>query len=68
MQKKVTLSLDEEVYEQFRKHCEENAIMMSKRIELAMNDIMAGKHKTEAESGVPKKIEVKPERIRTWIG
>lgn len=33
MQKKVTLSIDEEVYEKFQKFCEENDIMLSKRIE-----------------------------------
>jgi len=33
MKKKVTLSLDSEVYEKFQKFCEENDIMLSKRIE-----------------------------------
>ena len=63
MQKKVTLSADSEVYEQFRKHCESNAIMLSKRIELAMHDIM---HSTE----IPKvrEVEKKVEKIRSWIG
>ncbi len=34
--KKVTLSIDSEVYDSYKKHCEENAIMLSKRIELFM--------------------------------
>ena len=34
MQKKVTLSLDEKVYKDFQKYCEENAIMLSKKVEL----------------------------------
>ena len=34
--KKVTLSIDSEVYDRFRKYCEENAIMLSKKVELFM--------------------------------
>jgi len=37
---KVTLSLNSKVYEDFKKYCEENAIMLSKKIELMMKDIM----------------------------
>jgi hypothetical protein len=33
MQKKVTLSLDSKVYEKFQKFCEENDIILSKRVE-----------------------------------
>tara|TARA_Y100000034_G_scaffold80232_1_gene96282 strand:- start:490 stop:657 length:168 start_codon:yes stop_codon:yes gene_type:complete len=33
MQKKVTLSIDEGVYKDFQEFCEENDIMLSKRIE-----------------------------------
>lgn len=33
MQKKVTLSVDSETYSEFQKFCEENDIMLSKRIE-----------------------------------
>jgi len=33
MQKKVTLSLDEKTYKQFQKFCEENDLMLSKRVE-----------------------------------
>ena len=33
---KVTLSIDSEVYKNFKEHCEENAIMLSKKIELWM--------------------------------
>jgi hypothetical protein len=33
MQKKVTLSLDEETYKKFQEFCEENDVMLSKRIE-----------------------------------
>ena len=33
MQKKVTLSLDSETYSEFQKFCNENDIMLSKRIE-----------------------------------
>jgi hypothetical protein len=33
MKKKVTLSLDSEVYKKFQKFCEQNDVMLSKRIE-----------------------------------
>ena len=36
MKKKVTLSIDSEVYNRYRTHCEENAIMLSKKIEIFM--------------------------------
>ena len=40
MQKKVTLSLDNKVYLDFQKYCNENAIMLSKKIEIEMQKIM----------------------------
>ncbi len=44
MQKKVTLSLDDKVYAQFQKYCEENDIIVSKRIErLIKEEIERGK-------------------------
>ena len=33
---KVTLSIDSGVYDSFQKYCEENAIMLSKKVELFM--------------------------------
>ena len=33
---KVTLSIDSKIYKEFQKYCEENAIMLSKKIELFM--------------------------------
>ena len=33
---KVTLSIDSDVYIKFQKYCEENAIMLSKKVELFM--------------------------------
>ena len=33
---KVTLSIDAETYNHFKKYCEENAIMLSKKVELFM--------------------------------
>ncbi|MBU0616070.1 MAG: hypothetical protein KJ601_08335 [Nanoarchaeota archaeon] len=38
--KKVTLSIESSVYDRYRKHCEENAIMLSKKIELFMKKEM----------------------------
>jgi hypothetical protein len=40
--RKVTLSLDEDLYKKFQKFCEENDIMLSKRI-----DRLIGKHLDE---------------------
>lgn len=37
-QKNVTLSLDEETYEKYRKFCKQNAIALSKSIELFMQE------------------------------
>jgi hypothetical protein len=45
MQKKVTLSIDDKVYDDFQKYCEDNAIMLSKKVELVMKLIMEGKNK-----------------------
>jgi hypothetical protein len=36
--KKVTLSVDSKIYEQFQKFCKENDIMLSKRIERIMRE------------------------------
>ena len=33
---KVTLSIDSKIYKEFQKYCAENAIMLSKKIELFM--------------------------------
>jgi len=38
--KKVTLSIDSRTYDRFRKYCDDNAIMLSKRIELFMKDML----------------------------
>lgn len=43
MKKKVTLSLESKIYEDFQKYCEDNAIMLSRKIELVMQDIMNNK-------------------------
>ncbi|MBW2975197.1 hypothetical protein KY366_05760 [Candidatus Woesearchaeota archaeon] len=34
--KKVTLSIDSKIYDNYKRYCEENAIMLSKKIELYM--------------------------------
>jgi hypothetical protein len=43
MQKKVTLSFDDKIYEKFKKFCNDNAIMLSKKLELEMLKIMKEK-------------------------
>ncbi len=35
---KVTLSIDREIYKKYKQWCEDNAIMLSKKIELFMRD------------------------------
>ena len=54
MQKKVTLSLDEKTYKDFQKFCEENDIMLSKRVERLMSGHLIEK-KGDALLGVPEK-------------
>jgi len=34
--KKVTLSIDEKIYDRYREYCEKNALMLSKKVELFM--------------------------------
>ena len=43
--KKVTLSIDSSIYDNYKKHCEENAIMLSKKIELFMKNELEEKEK-----------------------
>jgi antitoxin component of RelBE/YafQ-DinJ toxin-antitoxin module len=43
--KKVTLSVDADVYAEFQKYCEENAIMLSKKVEIIMKKITKGEIK-----------------------
>ena len=45
MKKKVTLSLDSETYADFQKFCEENDIMLSKRIERLIKQHLEEKKK-----------------------
>lgn len=47
MQKKVkaTLSFDSKIYHDFQKYCEDNAIMLSKKIEIIMKKELEGKNK-----------------------
>jgi hypothetical protein len=40
VKKKVTLSIDNKVYTQFQKYCDDHAIMLSKRIELFMLEML----------------------------
>jgi hypothetical protein len=71
MKKKVTLSVDSDIYGDFQKYCEENAIMLSKKIELFMKDFL----ENEGDSNQTFKKSVKtetfsqtPERLKTRRG
>ena len=44
---KATLSLDSEIYKAYQKYCEENAIMLSKKIELLMKKELDKNKKNE---------------------
>ena len=43
MKKKVTLSIEEKIYNDFQKFCEKNAIMLSKKIEIFMQNTLKNK-------------------------
>jgi len=43
MQKKVTLSIDSEIYEDFQKYCSDNDIMLSKKIERFIKEFLENK-------------------------
>jgi len=45
MNKKVTLSIDEKIYSEFQDYCEENAIMLSKKVELWIQDFLTSSKK-----------------------
>ena len=45
--KKVTLSIDSDIYDSFRQFCEENAIMLSKKIEIFMKNEVGAKDPPE---------------------
>ncbi len=45
--KKVTLSLESKTYDAFREYCEENAIMLSKKIEIWIDDFLKKHGKEE---------------------
>ena len=40
MKRRVTLSLDDKIYKDFKKFCEENDIIVSKRIERLMKEML----------------------------
>lgn len=46
--KKVTLSIDSSTYEQFQQYCDGHAIMLSKKVELWMNEEMNKKARRDA--------------------
>lgn len=50
MKKKVTLSLEAKVYDEFKDFCEKNAIMLSKKIELVIKNILDENKKMKKEA------------------
>jgi hypothetical protein len=53
MKKKVTLSIESSVYSDFQKYCEENAVMLSKKIEIFIKDFLKDKnHKLKMKNEV----------------
>ena len=51
MQKRITLSVDSKVYEEFKKFCEENDIIISKRVERLMNKELEEKNEENKKRG-----------------
>jgi coproporphyrinogen III oxidase len=47
MKKKVTLNFDSKVYEKFKKFCDDNAIRLSRRMELEMLRILKDSERGE---------------------
>lgn len=47
MQKKVTLSINSKTYSEFHKYCDDNAIMLSKKIEIFIKDFLESENKTD---------------------
>lgn len=43
MQKRVTLSIEEETYEDFQKFCEENDVILSRKVEKYMKGVLKEK-------------------------
>ena len=43
--KAVTLSIDEETYENYRKYCEENGLILSKKVEIFMKEELQKKRR-----------------------
>ena len=64
MQKKVTLSLNSVVYHDFQSFCEKRALMLSKKIELIMKDLLVDKIKDEI---INKPIKSKSQKVTLSI-
>ena len=47
--KKVTLSIDTSIYDSFKKYCEENAVMLSKKVEIWMKKELENQKDEENE-------------------
>jgi hypothetical protein len=56
MNKKVTLSIDKEVYDSFRQFCNKNAIMLSRKIEIWMDEFMKGKKENKKKGVVDNSV------------
>ena len=54
VKQKVTLSVDTDIYKKFQRYCDENAIMLSKRVENFMKGELAWK-----ENGVERRRKKK---------
>ena len=75
---KVTLSIDEKIYKDFKEFCEKNAIMLSKKIENIMKELMENdveidemmkktKEKMRSEANDGKKVDGKEENKHSYI-
>ena len=58
MQKKVTLSLDENIYLEFQEFCNENDLMLSKRVERLLKNHLQ-ENGISSEKNISKKLNKK---------
>ncbi len=55
MKKKVTLSLESSIYGKFQDYCEENAIMLSRKVEMFMQAFLDENLDSQTKNEVRKK-------------
>jgi len=55
--KNVTLRIDSEIYDVYRDYCKENAVMLSRKVEIFMKKELENNKKTNQSEGSPQENE-----------